>query len=73
MSNEVLEMSIKTNCMRILEILDLNNLEELRTKRTSEWSFNRIPDCTELKHRMAQLRKDTLKAEKILYDDRGTY
>lgn len=73
MSNESLEMSIKANCMRILEILDVYSLEELRTKRTSEWSFNRISECVELKQRMAMLRKETMQAEKILYDTEGTY
>ena len=65
--HESLEMSIKANCMRILEILELRDLEQLKTERKSDWDYNRIDDCVELNKRMAQLRKDTLKAQKILY------
>lgn len=63
MSNEALEMSLKANCMRILEILDVYSLSEL--KKTT-W-FTHKPEAIELKQRMAQLRKDTIKAEKIIY------
>lgn len=65
--HESLELSIKANCMRILEILELRGLEQLKQERKSDWDYNRIPDCVELNQRMKQLRRDTLKAEKILY------
>lgn len=62
--HKALEMSIKANCMRILEILDLRDLEQLKQLDNN---YNRLEDCVELNKRMAQLRKDTLKAQKILY------
>lgn len=69
--NTSLELSLKANCMRILEILEERNLEQLKTERNSQWDYNRIAECVELKNRMHQLRKDTLKAEKILYPKGG--
>lgn len=71
MSNkhESLELSIKANCMRILEILENQNLDDLGV-----YSYGQHHrDTVELKDRMTQLRKDTLKAEKILYHKRGQY
>lgn len=63
MSNEALEMSLKANCMRILEILDVYSLSELK----GDYMVTHKPEAIELKQRMAQLRKDTIKAEKIIY------
>lgn len=71
MNNKSLEMSIKANCMRILEILEERDLEKLKNERKSQWDYNRIPECVELDQRMHQLRKDTLKAHSILYPKGG--
>lgn len=65
--HESLELSIKANCMRILEILEDKDLEDLAVQ--PKWS-NKMQNAVELKQRMAQLRKDTLKAEKIIYPKR---
>lgn len=58
-----LELSIKANCMRIIEILDKESLIEVRDSPYYCQNTTRV----ELKQRMAQLRKDTNRAHKIIY------
>lgn len=67
MKDTSLELSLKVNCMRILEILEEKNLEQIKTETKDKWGFSRTEECIELRDRMHQLRKDTLKVEKILY------
>lgn len=57
-----LELSIKANCMRVLEILDEYSLEDLRDQNY----YGHQTPSIEIKQRMTQLRKDTLKADKII-------
>ena len=63
MSKQSLELSIKANCMRILEILNFQSIEELKHPKFCD----RKPEAIEIVQRGKQLRKDLIKLEKLIY------
>lgn len=64
MNNELLVEALKTECKMILNILENNSVEKLVDR---EYYCYRSPEAIELCNRMAQLRKDTIKLQKIIY------
>lgn len=63
-SNSILELNLRANCLRIVEILDQYTLDDLNTP-INGWGT--LPkENIELRQRMALLRKDSIKAEKHL-------
>lgn len=63
MDKKNLELSIKANCMRILEILNFQTIEELEEIKYCV----RKPYAIEVVQRGKQLRKDLIKLEKLIY------
>lgn len=63
MSKQSLELLIKANCMRILEILNFQSIEELNQPKFCV----RKPEAIEIVQRGKQLRKDLIKLEKLIY------
>lgn len=63
MSKESLQLSIRANCIRINEILEMKTIDELQERHY--WAHN--PKAIEIVQRGKQLRKDLIKLEKLIY------
>ena len=61
-SDRILEMSFRTNCMRILEILEIYCIEDISIAS----GYDHTKPRAELKQRLALLRKDSMRLEKYI-------
>lgn len=61
-SDKILEMNVRSNCMRIVEILEMYCIEDLSISS----GYDHAKQRAELIQRMAILRKDSVRLEKGL-------
>lgn len=61
-SDKILEMNVRSNCMRIVEILEMYCIEDLSISS----GYDHAKQRAELIQRMAILRKDSIRLEKGL-------
>lgn len=61
-SDKILEMSVKANCLRIVELLEMYCMEDLSLSS----GYDHAKQRAELIQRMAILRKDSIRLEKGL-------
>ena len=61
-SDKILEMNVRSNCMRIVEILEMYCIEDLSISS----GYDPAKQRAELIQRMAILRKDSIRLEKGL-------
>lgn len=59
--SDTLKQSILANCKRVVELLETNSLEDIKK---THWKGS--SDNVELRQRMAQIRKDSLKIDKYV-------
>ena len=61
-SDKILEMNVRSNCMRIVEILEMYCIEDLSISS----GYDHAKQRAELTQRMALLRKDSIRLSKYL-------
>lgn len=66
-SDKILEMNVRSNCMRIVEILEMYCIEDLSISS----GYDHAKQRAELTQRMALLRKDSIRLSKYLNGSNG--